>query len=384
LPAGWYGDPARATLESTACFLRQWQFVCHAADLPSPGTAARVDCVGQTAFVLRGRDGTLRAFRNACRHRGARLVDGDPDTGLAFCVDARVRCPYHGWTYDDDGRLVGIPTTQDFAGCDQASLALHAIAVTQWRGLVFAAFERPAETLAQRLDAHLPDWPDLSAWRRLGAPRTTHVEADWKLACEHLLEAAHFSVARPALKPRVFGPPAYTPRGPHAAHTHLDHSTGEAPTWSARSYQALLPVDAPRAACALFVWPNVRFVLASDGLGVVQVLPGTAAGTCTLREVRFGPPDGTRATRLLRYAHERVIREARRVDRRLLERTQHGLASLPRTEAPPIDSNETGLRWFAERYVTETTIAPDAAQRTTQPRRPRTPRKSTVATTAGA
>ena len=100
---------SRSALEFDAIFAPSWQFVCHASDLPAPGTAARFDCGGRSAVVLRTRAGALQGFRNVCRHRGSRLVDGDPHTGLAFCVDGRLRCPYHGWAYDDGGALVGVP-----------------------------------------------------------------------------------------------------------------------------------------------------------------------------------------------------------------------------------------------------------------------------------
>jgi nitrite reductase/ring-hydroxylating ferredoxin subunit len=79
----------------------------------APGTAARFDCAGRSAVVLRTRAGDLHGFRNACRHRGTRLVEGDPHTGLAFCVDGRFRCPYHGWTYDETGALVAIGAESD-------------------------------------------------------------------------------------------------------------------------------------------------------------------------------------------------------------------------------------------------------------------------------
>ena len=89
--------------------LESWQLACHVSDLPAAGTALRFDFAGRTAVLLRGRDGEIRAFLNVCRHRGSRLVDGDPRTGLAFCVHGRMRCPYHGWEYDDRGALAHVP-----------------------------------------------------------------------------------------------------------------------------------------------------------------------------------------------------------------------------------------------------------------------------------
>ncbi len=353
LPVSSYLDPARATLEAANIFASTWQFVCHDSDLPATGTAVRFDCAGRSAVVLRARSGELHAFRNACRHRGARLVEGDPHTGLAFCVDGRLRCPYHGWAYDDCGALASVPTEQQFdPDLDLAAHSLHVVYVAQWRGLVFIAFEKPAWSLPQSLDDAASGWPDFASLRRLIEPRSVACAADWKLAAEHLLDASHLDVARPGLKPRVFGAPAFAQRNNAALHgiAPLAAATsGE--RWSARTYRTLLRTQDPdrTTAAALFVWPNLLLQHAPDGLTALQVLPGPAAA-CTYREWRYGVPDGSRATRLLRYVHHRVRRQALAADVRLLSRVQQGMANLAGSEAGPIARNETGMQWFLARY----------------------------------
>ena len=105
LAGACYTSPEFFALERERILLPSWQLVCHIADLPAPGTAIRFDFLGRSALLLRGADGTVRGFSNVCRHRGSRLIDGDATTGLAFCVDGRVRCPSHGWEYDHAGAL---------------------------------------------------------------------------------------------------------------------------------------------------------------------------------------------------------------------------------------------------------------------------------------
>jgi Rieske 2Fe-2S family protein len=350
LPAGWNCDPARASLERKTVFHRTWQFVCHVADLPAAGTAARFDCAGRSAFVLKTSSGALAAFLNACRHRGARLVEGDAHTGLAYCVDARVRCPYHGWTYAETGALLDIPQPQDFAGIDREAHALHALPVAEWRGLVFVAFASPAHTLDATLAPLTGTWPESSALRRLHEPQTHPVAADWKLACQHLLDSAHRGIARPALQPRVFATPRFTAAGPEALIASAPLAISGNTSWSARTYQLLLPGDAaaPRAQF-LFLWPNLLLCFAPDGLAVTQVLP-QSAGSCLLREIRYGAPEAERTMRILRYAYQRVRRAARRDDLRMLERAQSGAASLDPDAAGPLDAGEYAVRWFVERY----------------------------------
>jgi phenylpropionate dioxygenase-like ring-hydroxylating dioxygenase large terminal subunit len=381
LPASEYLDPAR-TAEATTLFTRTWQFACHAADLPSPGTAARFDCAGRSLFVLRSLDGELRAFRNACRHRAARLVDGDALTGLAFCIDARVRCPFHGWTYDDAGRLVTVPGAEHYPGLDPDTHVLHAASVEQWRGLIFVAFDSPEQSLHAQLDNLCADWPHLGTMRRLSEPVVTALDCDWKVACEHLLDGAHAAVARPRLTPRLFECPRYVPSGAFAlVATSPLADDGERGSWSARAYGALASAaePAPRSRY-LYLWPNQRLSVAPDGAQVVQVLPGEA-GRSMLREVAFGAPGADRMVKAMRYVRRRVEREARRADARLLARVQHGLASLPPDESGPVDERESGLCWFVDRYR-EALSGLRPATGTSRRARSRAPRRTATAAEA--
>jgi phenylpropionate dioxygenase-like ring-hydroxylating dioxygenase large terminal subunit len=351
LPARFYLDAARAPLEFSAIFASSWQFVCHTSDLPAPGTAVRFDCGGRSAVVLRTKAGGLQGFRNACRHRGARLIEGDAHTGLAFCIDGRLRCPYHGWTYDESGALTHVPAGQHFDEFDVEAHSLHPLEVAQWRGLVFVAFETPAVAVEQVLDAVAGAWPDLTSMRRVTEPRATPCAADWKLACEHTLDTAHLDIARPALKPRLFAPVVYGRGDGDALSATAEVATGASgDTWSARLYRQLLldRESIPAHAEYVYLWPNLLLQRAPDGLSVLQILP-VAVGHSTFRELRYAPPDASKTMRLLRYTHQRVRRQALAADARLLARVQQGLAVQGGDETGPIATGEVGLRWFTER-----------------------------------
>jgi phenylpropionate dioxygenase-like ring-hydroxylating dioxygenase large terminal subunit len=379
LPYSLYLEPSRTPQEAAAIFASSWQFVCHVSDLPAPGTAARFDCAGRSAIVLRTRSGELQAFRNACRHRGARLVEGDAHTGLAFCVDGRLRCPYHGWTYDDTGALVARPESQQFdADFDPAQHALVPAHAAQWHGLVFVAFESPRESLPAALHDIAADWPDLAPLRRLIEPRTTVCPADWKLAVEHLLDTAHAGVARPGSNWNVFASPQFTPVTAAALHARALAAAERAnDAWSARASRALLHRVPAAPAGFVFLWPNTLLQFAADGLTVLQVLPITA-GQCTYRESRYALPDATREMQLLRYLQRRVRRQALQADARLLARVQQGMSS--GTEPGPIAASEPALHWFAARYreqmAGQTGLEPGAAL----PRRARPKRRTAVVT----
>ena len=353
LASRWYLEPAAALTEREKIFDRSWQFVCHGSDLPAAGTAIRFDCAGRSAVVMRGRDGQLHGFRNSCRHRGSRLVDGDAHTGLAFCVDARLRCPYHGWTYDETGSLVSVPVLQEYATLDAASTSLEPVHVAEWRGLVFVAFELPAIPLGRGIETTAEDADGIStshALRRLGEPRIHPLRADWKLACEHLLDLSHLTVARPALKPRIFDAQPFAPCGELAIRTVRGmEASRDSAAWPVRMYDRHLPVTARRRLTAVFVWPNLLLQFMPDQLAVTQVLPA-ATGVCAIREVSYGLPDASRELRIARYAAARVRRRAREHDAKILERLQDGLGSAAADHAAPLANAETGLHWFVEQW----------------------------------
>ena len=102
LPSWTYSDPEYFEIEMARLMRPSWQIVCHANDLAKPGEWRTLAFLGESIIVVRGKDGEVRAFTNVCRHRGSRILDGD-----AGCT-SRFVCPYHGWTYDLEGRLCGV------------------------------------------------------------------------------------------------------------------------------------------------------------------------------------------------------------------------------------------------------------------------------------
>ena len=367
LPAGSYFDPARGPLDVATLLGPGWQFVCHVADLPAAGTAARFDCGARSAFVLRTRTMELRAFRNVCGHRGSRLLDGDRHTGLAFCVDGRVRCPYHGWTYDEQGRLESIPAGQRFEALDRGDEALPALAVGEWRGLVFVALENPARPLDEAFGAAGADWPDVSAMRRLGEPRVVTVEADWKLVCEHALYTAHLAVVRPMPPSRLFEPRDYAAAGAdawRAAGVPVDPARA---SWSARRYLALADGTGDALIADFrFLWPNQWLCRTADTLTILQALPA-GAGRSRIRLLRYGSHVLTREARVRRHLHERIVRGALAQDAAVLERMQQGLTALDAGASLPLDAAQPALAAFVERC--RAASVPASARRARRPRK---------------
>jgi phenylpropionate dioxygenase-like ring-hydroxylating dioxygenase large terminal subunit len=131
LPAWVYNHPLLTRLELERVLRPSWQVVCHVNSIPRAGDYETFDLGPDSVLALRDRDGSIKAFHNVCRHRGARLLDG------AGNCPGPITCPYHGWSYRHDGGLVGIPTRDSFPGLDRAQYGLRPVRVDVAFGFVF-------------------------------------------------------------------------------------------------------------------------------------------------------------------------------------------------------------------------------------------------------
>lgn len=198
VPAGRYADPAFAALEHEHVFGRSWLFVAHADELPTPGDYVLLRQLPQPVLLVRGTDGTIRAFLNACQHRGGPVVADD-----AGNTGRRLVCGYHAWTYDLEGSLVGLPGSQDFQ-VDTACLGLPRVRCEQWGSLVFVTLDEGAPPLLDALGAAGRDLHDQIGGGdgvgdvHLVARRSIEVEGNWKLTVDANIETYHVNTVHRA------------------------------------------------------------------------------------------------------------------------------------------------------------------------------------------
>ncbi|HEV2907769.1 MAG TPA: Rieske (2Fe-2S) protein, partial [Candidatus Eremiobacteraceae bacterium] len=144
LPRDFYFSPELYRQEQERIFWREWFCAGREEELPSPGDYVQLDVAGQSVLVVRTKDGALAAHYNVCRHRGSRLVlgeltkidMGDRCAPMGTFVGA-IRCPYHSWTYELDGRLRTAPYLTESDGVRKEDFSLYPVGIDTWGGFFF-------------------------------------------------------------------------------------------------------------------------------------------------------------------------------------------------------------------------------------------------------
>lgn len=196
LPRDKYLDPEVFEEEYQRVFSRQWLFACHVSQLRKPGDYVVEEILGESVIITRAADGTIRAHLNVCRHRGHRVCEGPSGNTQRFV------CPYHRWSYDLSGELLGAPATPDGAGgVEYRKLALFDVHVTTFEGLVFVCLgdERPVdlETALHGMVANIARYRLTDT--REAFRETYQVHANWKVLLENYLECHHCAGSHPEL-----------------------------------------------------------------------------------------------------------------------------------------------------------------------------------------
>jgi phenylpropionate dioxygenase-like ring-hydroxylating dioxygenase large terminal subunit len=346
LPGWTYSDPEFFELERQVIFRKSWHLVCHVNDVPAPGDYLTYKFLNESVLTVRGADGRVRSFHNVCRHRAARLVDGEQGN-----CGKRITCPYHAWTYSTDGRLVGLPLRSNYPGLDTAQYGLAEVEQETWRGFVFVRFAPGLPSVADQMSpysAELAAAP-LEDLRPLGPPLVQTRHVNWKNVADNYSDGLHIPVAHPGLT-RVFGK-SYAIESKE----WVDKMSGElldspSPRASERMYQKLLG-DLGMAEGAKWayykLWPNAAIEVYPDQIDFMQFVPVSPTET-TLRYINYGIPDDRREMKALRRLNWRINRLVNLEDKELIERVQDGMASSSYTTGP-LGEGEVCLRSFGRR-----------------------------------
>jgi nitrite reductase/ring-hydroxylating ferredoxin subunit len=277
VPLSYYRDPALAERELQLC-RRTPLALAPTAQLPAPHDFVVRDVLGTSVLLTRDAGGTAHAFLNYCRHRGGKpTADG--------CGNARRHtCPYHAWSYDSAGRLVGIPGQDGFDGLVRDDYGLVELPSEERHGFVWVVL-----TVGEPIDvaAHLgPLDGELGAWG-LGTAsylteRELRADVNWKAAIEAFAENYHFPYVHPN---SIVGQNTLANTATYDGFG-LHHRLGFATRWIEGARNASDIAD-PLALMVFIYWifPNLTLAMSAVGTEIIDILPtaGGDPGRCVVR-----------------------------------------------------------------------------------------------------
>ena len=189
-----YNDPAVFDAEMERIFNRTWVWVAHESEIPNPSDFVTTYVGLQPVIVNRDRKGAVHVMLNRCRHRAATVCEGKKGKANSFV------CPYHGWSYAQDGSLRGVPMADGYDETfDKSQFGLIQLRVESYAGLIFATFDKDGPSLSDFLGDAKP-WIDLFMKQGGGYPVSTAGEhkfrfpGNWKIQLENTTDAYHFPV----------------------------------------------------------------------------------------------------------------------------------------------------------------------------------------------
>ena len=301
LPATMYVDHDMWLRERENVLFRSWFCAGRVADLllDRPRRLAVVDVAGESVLLTTDRAGDLHAAYNVCRHRGSQIVPVAPDgPPVPPCPAGSLRCPYHSWTYDLDGRLLKAPHTEDIAGFDPEGFALNPVGVDTWGGFVFVHLTpHEAVPLAEEVSGcadRLRRYPlaDLVVGHRF----VYDVAANYKVLAENYNECYHCGPVHPELCRLV---PSFAAGG-----DHLDWDQGVPHREGAWTFTVsgttqrrpfpLLDEDERSRHKGELVYPNLMLSLSADHVAAFLLLPESEHRTRVQCDLLFAADEAGR------------------------------------------------------------------------------------------
>jgi Rieske 2Fe-2S family protein len=332
LSAGYYTDRERYRREIEKLYFESWICAGRAEQIAQPGDYFLREVGGESVIITRDSGGGPRAFYNVCRHRGTRMCTS-PEGKLA----GRIQCPYHGWSYGLDGRLLGAPH-MDEPFCRE-DYPLHSVACDVWDGHVFIHPGKRPEPLAGHLaglPAKFAHWgmQDLRLHKRL----VYDIKANWKLVILNYNECVHCPVLHPALN-RLTDYLGSDNEAPTSAYMGGAMGfRGGAETMSmdgrrSRDYLPALTREERRKVCYYTIYPNFLLSLHPDYMMTHTLWPKAVDRTEIICEWHFHPAEMAKADFQANDAIE-FWDLTNREDWSIVELSQAGIQSRAYTPGP--------------------------------------------------
>jgi phenylpropionate dioxygenase-like ring-hydroxylating dioxygenase large terminal subunit len=195
VPVASYVSPELARLELERMWSRVWQMACREEEISAVGDHVVYEIGDWSILVIRSSATRIRAFHNVCLHRGRILRERD-----GHCL--KLRCPFHGFTWNLDGELVEVPARWDFPHVENEKFRLPEVKVGTWGGFVFVNLDPASSSLEAYLGglpAHFRDWALEDKFKAVHVAKV--VAMNWKVGVEAFIESLHVEATHPQIMP---------------------------------------------------------------------------------------------------------------------------------------------------------------------------------------
>lgn len=282
LKAAIFFDDALFEQEKTSFYFNAPQPVAFSAEIPSPNSYLALEVLNIPILLVRNKDGILKAFINACTHRGGKLADGTGNKNL-------FTCGFHGWSFDPDGNVVSRPQETCFHS-NKSDFSLTELPVSETCGVVIIGLKKdvgvePADVGYEPLAAELQNY-NLKTYKALDR-REFDVAANWKLINDLSLESYHFPVLHRDTVAQVL------------AETYIFDSYDRCSRWAFpwMSIGRLDDIDEEdwpekiEGSCTYTLFPGVMLILNASGAQMIRAEPGERPNHSRIAYVGLAHPE---------------------------------------------------------------------------------------------
>jgi len=336
LSSSFYTDPDIYEREKEQIFYCSWQYVAHMSSFREPGDYVTLKICDQNVFVIMGKDRTLRAFYNVCRHRAHELLS-EPFGN----VRSVIVCPYHAWAYEREGELRGARFSEQRPDFNKADYGLRAIRLEMFLDCVFINLDDNAETLESQasdlssdIRKHVPYLDELKVVDQdLTLLGETVQQAGWKVVVDNYVECYHCRHAHPDFSSLICMEKYQTVCGPL-----WSRQLGEDIRNSNSAYD--VPDSAPvQSSLFWFLWPNTTFNIlpGAKEMAVFAIRPQGLTQSSFEGHVLTTDPESKNSARA-KYTADVLAPE----DIALCESVQRGLLSKGYEQGPIIAGDGAG------------------------------------------
>ena len=352
LPPWCYTNPDFYQREVEQIFLKHWNFAGRVDQLPNTGDFMTLDFFGESVILVRGKDNAIRAFANVCRHRSARLLEGQGNCRT-------IVCPYHSWVYGLDGGLLRMKGMEGTSNFDPKENSLRELRAEIWAGFIFVTFDSDMNPL----DEYLGDLPEQFKSYQFASMKCVRqkrydLECNWKLYIENAMEDYHTATVHRGSIGNQDCVPVTT------------HGQWNAIHLQAASTIAVLPEDntnlphidglqglAAEGTYFSVIYPSTFFATHQDCMWWLQLLPHAVDRTTVVIGSCF--PESTVQRPDFEFEVNKYYRrwdKALSEDNAVSERQQKGLSS---TMSRPgrLSDYEPGVHWIAN-WVLDRVLTP--------------------------